>query len=122
MSHGYLFFEIQADDVPRAVEFYQTIFDWKFTKNPGVLIEYWDIERRRYPQYEHSAVLIAEDVTTRFLHADVPTTGVVLVTAVFGVIIGGAGALGGNWTMPNTEAFAASVFVVLRRLELGDLT
>ena len=25
-------------------------------------IEYWDIERRRYPQYEHIAVIVAEDV------------------------------------------------------------
>jgi len=31
-------------------------------------IEYWDIERRRYPQYDHCAVLIAEDITTRFLN------------------------------------------------------
>ncbi len=31
-------------------------------------IEYWDIERKRYPQYEHSAVLIAENITTRFLN------------------------------------------------------
>lgn len=31
-------------------------------------IEYWDIERRRYPAYEHCAVLVAEDVTARFLN------------------------------------------------------
>jgi predicted transport protein len=31
-------------------------------------IEYWDIERRRYPQYEHCAVLVAEDITSRFLN------------------------------------------------------
>lgn len=31
-------------------------------------IEYWDIERRRYPAYDHVAVLIAEDVTGRFLN------------------------------------------------------
>ncbi len=31
-------------------------------------IEYWDIERRRYPQYDHVAVLIAEDITSRFLN------------------------------------------------------
>ena len=31
-------------------------------------IEYWDIEKTRYPQYEHVAVLVAEDVTTRFLN------------------------------------------------------
>jgi drug/metabolite transporter (DMT)-like permease len=54
-------------------------------------------------------LVVVRDVTTRFLHADVPTTGVVLVTAVLGVIIGGLGALGGNWTMPSVEAFVASV-------------
>jgi len=31
-------------------------------------VEYWDIERRKLPGYEHCAVLIAEDVTTRFLN------------------------------------------------------
>lgn len=31
-------------------------------------IEYWDIERKRYPQYKHCAVLVAEDVTSRFLN------------------------------------------------------
>jgi len=32
------------------------------------VIEYWDVERRRYPAYEHIAVLIAEEVTSRFLN------------------------------------------------------
>jgi hypothetical protein len=31
-------------------------------------IEYWDIEKKRYPQYEHVAVIIAEDITSRFLN------------------------------------------------------
>ena len=31
-------------------------------------LEYWDIERRRYPGYEHVAVLVAEDITSRFLN------------------------------------------------------
>lgn len=31
-------------------------------------IEYWDIERRRYPQYEHMAVIVAENITSRFLN------------------------------------------------------
>lgn len=31
-------------------------------------IEYWDIERRRYPQFDHVAVLVAEDITSRFLN------------------------------------------------------
>ncbi|MEJ9212854.1 hypothetical protein [Bacillus smithii] len=31
-------------------------------------IEYWDIERKRSPQFEHVAVIIAEDITSRFLN------------------------------------------------------
>lgn len=31
-------------------------------------VEYWDIERKRYPQYEHTAVIIAEEITSRFLN------------------------------------------------------
>src|SRR3989344_9619985 len=29
-------------------------------------IEYWDNERKRYPQYDHVAVIVAEDITSRF--------------------------------------------------------
>ena len=31
-------------------------------------LEYWDIERKRYPQYEHCAVIVAEEITSRFLN------------------------------------------------------
>ncbi|NDA81350.1 MAG: hypothetical protein EBX92_09625 [Actinobacteria bacterium] len=31
-------------------------------------IEYWDLERRRYPQYDHVAVIVAEEITTRFFN------------------------------------------------------
>jgi len=31
-------------------------------------LEYWDIERKRYPQYDHCAVLAAEEITSRFLN------------------------------------------------------
>lgn len=31
-------------------------------------LEYWDIERKRKPQYDHCAVIIAEDITSRFLN------------------------------------------------------
>ena len=31
-------------------------------------LEYWDIERKRYPKFEHIAVIVAEDVTRRFLN------------------------------------------------------
>jgi len=31
-------------------------------------VEYWDLERKRFPQYDHVAVIIAEDITSRFLN------------------------------------------------------
>ena len=31
-------------------------------------IEYWDLEKNRYPLYDHVAVIVAEDVTSRFLN------------------------------------------------------
>ncbi len=45
-------------------------------------IEYWDIERKRYPQYEHCAVLIAEDITSRFLNVISLFNGTVPLIAV----------------------------------------
>ena len=39
-----IFFEIQADDVDRAMRFYKSIFGWVFHKNAGAPIEYFDIE------------------------------------------------------------------------------
>jgi hypothetical protein len=31
-------------------------------------IEYWDLERKLYPQYDHTAIIVAEDITSRFLN------------------------------------------------------
>jgi hypothetical protein len=31
-------------------------------------IEYWDVERTRFPQLEHRAVIVAEDITNRFFN------------------------------------------------------
>lgn len=45
-------------------------------------IEYWDVERRRYPQYEHCAVLVAEDITTRFLNVVSLFNGTIPLVAV----------------------------------------
>src|SRR5690606_20233014 len=28
-------------------------------------LEYWDIEKRKYPQYDHVGVIVAEDITSR---------------------------------------------------------
>lgn len=39
-----IYFEIQADDVNRAVEFYAAVFGWKFSEVEGLPIPYWRIE------------------------------------------------------------------------------
>ena len=45
-------------------------------------IEYWDIERKRYPQYDHCAVLIAEDITSRFLNVISLFNGTISLIAI----------------------------------------
>lgn len=45
-------------------------------------IEYWDLERRRYPAYEHIAVIIAEDITTRFLNVMSLMSGSIPMVAI----------------------------------------
>ncbi len=45
-------------------------------------IEYWDIERKRYPQYDHCAVLVAEDITSRFLNVIGLFNGFIPVIAI----------------------------------------
>ena len=31
-------------------------------------VEYWDVERQRYPAYDHKAVIVAEEITARFFN------------------------------------------------------
>jgi hypothetical protein len=45
-------------------------------------IEYWDIERKRYPQYDHCAVLVAENITSRFLNVIGLFNGAVPLVAI----------------------------------------
>ncbi|HEY2416130.1 MAG TPA: hypothetical protein VGI40_28065 [Pirellulaceae bacterium] len=45
-------------------------------------IEYWDLERRRYPAYDHVAVLIAEEVTSRFLNVIALFAGSIPIIAI----------------------------------------
>lgn len=45
-------------------------------------IEYWDIERKRYPQYDHVAVIVAEDITSRFLNVINLFNGFIPIVAV----------------------------------------
>ena len=55
-------------------------------------IEYWDVERRRYPQYEHIAVIVAEEITSRFLNVISLFNGTVPLIAIQikGVEVNGA--------------------------------
>ena len=39
-----VYFEIQSTDVPRSVNFYKNVFDWKFVKQEFLHIEYYSIE------------------------------------------------------------------------------
>ena len=45
-------------------------------------IEYWDIERKRYPQYDHTAVIVAEEITSRFLNVITLFNGAIPLMAV----------------------------------------
>lgn len=45
-------------------------------------IEYWDIERKRYPQYDHTAVIVAEDITSRFLNVISLFNGTIPLVAI----------------------------------------
>lgn len=45
-------------------------------------LEYWDIERKRYRDYEHCAVIIAEDITSRFFNVISLFNGAVPIIAI----------------------------------------
>jgi hypothetical protein len=45
-------------------------------------VEYWDFERKRYPQYEHCAVIVAEDLTSRFLNVINLFNGIIPLIAI----------------------------------------
>lgn len=45
-------------------------------------IEYWDIERKRYPQYDHVGVIVAEDITSRFLNVIALFNGFIPLVAI----------------------------------------
>jgi predicted enzyme related to lactoylglutathione lyase len=44
MNQGHIYFEIQADDPKRAIDFYSRVFEWKFSEVKGLPIPYWTIE------------------------------------------------------------------------------
>ena len=70
-------------------------------------IEYWDVEKRRYPQYDHVAVIVAEDVTSRFLNVLSLFNGFIPIVAIQIQAV----ELGGAFTLVATR--------VLDRMLLG---
>ena len=70
-------------------------------------LEYWDIERKRYPQFEHRAVLVAERVTGRFLNVIGLFNSAIPIIAIQMTAL----ALGNNITLQFTK--------VLDVIELG---
>lgn len=71
-------------------------------------IEYWDLERKRYPQYEHVGVIVAEDITARFFNVVSLFNGFIPIIAVQVQAI----EVGGAVTLVCTT--------VLDRMVLGD--
>lgn len=45
-------------------------------------LEYWDYQRKRFPQYDHCAVIIAEDITSRFLNVISLFNGIIPIIAL----------------------------------------
>jgi len=62
-------------------------------------LEYWDVERRRYPQYDHVAVLVAEDVTSRFLNVISLFNGFIPIIAIQMQAL----EVGGNLTLSSSR-------------------
>jgi hypothetical protein len=61
-------------------------------------IEYWDIERRRFPQYEHTAVIVAEDITSRFLNVISLFNGMIPLVAIQMKALKAGNSIGLNFT------------------------
>ena len=45
-------------------------------------IEYWDVEKKRYPQYSHCAVLVAEEINGRFMNVISLFNGAIPIVAI----------------------------------------
>ena len=45
-------------------------------------LEYWDIEKKRYPNYDHCAVIVAEKITSRFLNVISLFNGTIPLVAI----------------------------------------
>ncbi len=71
-------------------------------------IEYWDLERKRYPQYDHVGVIVAEEITARFFNVISLFNGFIPIVAVQVQAI------------EMNEAMTLVCTTVLDRMVLGD--
>jgi hypothetical protein len=69
---------------PEAVARYEVEIQLGPTDESHIIrtLEYWDIERRRYPQYEHIAVIVAEEITARFFNVISLFNGFIPIVAI----------------------------------------
>lgn len=76
-------------------------------------IEYWDIERRRYPAYDHVAVLVAEDITSRFLNVMSLLAGSIPLIAIQRVVdvVRGDGSETPVWLWPQKTLLRVGAYV-----------
>ncbi len=44
MMNSIVYFEIQSNDPQKCIEFYRNVFEWEFTKQDGLPIEYYRIK------------------------------------------------------------------------------
>lgn len=72
-------------------------------------VEYWDREKKKYTQYDHTAVIIAEDITSRFLNVIGLFNGTIpLIAMQMGAI-----KIGGNISLVFTTVLDQQNFGVI---------
>lgn len=71
-------------------------------------IEYWDVERKRYQNYDHVAVIVAEDITTRFFNVISLFNGQIPIIAIQINLLD----VGGNLTL-----HASTILDLIPRIE-----
>ncbi|ATU09243.1 hypothetical protein EFE41_08240 [Methanohalophilus portucalensis FDF-1] len=72
-------------------------------------IEYWDNERKKYPQYDHCAVIIAEDITSRFFNVIQLFNGNIPIIAI----------QMNAYEVENNDGLALTFTKILDEFELG---
>lgn len=83
IQHGYGRLDILLQDMNEETR-YEVEIQLGSTNESHIIrvLEYWDIEKKRNPNFNHVAVLIAEDITSRFLNVISLFNGVIPLMAL----------------------------------------